>query len=105
MNPQAIADLTNEELLSRLDDATFIARFEGSDDWKLIREACERLAKQADYNLDNIDPIKDPTGIIECQITRKFCRNILRGIVNGIKNEGKIAFQQAKERGIIQKPI
>ncbi len=100
MSPQDIADLSDKDLLAKLEDAVFIDRFENSDDWKLIREACERLAKQAEYELDRTDPIKNPTKIIECQIVKKFCRNMLRGIINSIKAEGKLAFDEAGERDL-----
>lgn len=94
------AGLTDQELLNKLDDAAFVDRFEHSEEWKMLREAGDRLAKQATYRMLKTDPIKDPTAIIECQITIKLCQNILRGIINGIKTEGAIAFKEAKERGL-----
>lgn len=92
--------LADQDLVRKLDDAAFIARFEASEDWKLFREACERLARQAEHEMDRIDPIKDPTGIIERQVVKKLCRNVVRGIINGLKEEGKLAFAEAKERGL-----
>lgn len=90
--------LSNQELLQKLDDAAFIERFERGDDWKLFREACRRLADQAAFEMDRIDPIKDPTGIIERQVIRKFCQNTVLGIIRSFKEEGKVAFNEARAR-------
>ena len=100
MNPQQISSLSDKDLMAKLDNAAFIARFEMSEDWLLFREAAERLAKQADYELDRVDPIKDPTKVIECQITRKLCRNVLKGIINSFKAEGELAFDESRDRNL-----
>jgi hypothetical protein len=92
--------MSEEEILRKLDDAAFIQRFEKSEDWKFFREACEHLARQAEREMDHTDPIKNPTAIIECQVTKKFCKNVVGSIVNGIKSMGKLAFEEAKDRGI-----
>ena len=99
MNPD-FSQLPDHDLIKKLDDAAFIARFEASDDWRLFREACDRLVRQAEHTLDNTDPLKDPTGVIECQVIKKFCRNIVRGIISGLKSEGRLAFDEAKARGL-----
>lgn len=96
------ANLSNEEIIQKLDDAAFISRFETSEDWKLFREACRHLALQAGHILERTDPLKEPSTIIECQVVKKFCSNMIHGIVNGLKNEGKLAFDEAKDRGLRQ---
>lgn len=93
-----LTTLSDKELLKRLDNAAFIDRFEKSEDWKLFREACKHLADKADYMMLRISPIDDPAGIIECQVISKFCKDMIRGIINGIKSEGKIAFEEGKNR-------
>lgn len=94
------SELTNEQLLTKLDDAVLLDRFENQEDWKLIQGSASRLAEQAEYKLLRTDPIKNPTAIIEYQITIKFCRNVLKGIINGIKNEGRLVFDEIKDRGL-----
>ena len=95
---EEISLLTDRELLKKLDDAEFIAEFERGEKWLLFREAAQRLAAQAEYKLDRINPIEDPTGVTECQVIKKFCRNVLQNIINGIKSEGELAFNEAKAR-------
>lgn len=90
--------LSREQILEKLDDAAFVERFERSEDWKFFRSACEHLAKQAEYEMDRTDPLKNPSKIIELQVVKKFCRNVVGSIINGIKSEGKIAFEEARER-------
>ena len=90
--------LSREDILQKLDDAAFVQRFEKSEDWKFFREACEHLARQAEYEMDRTDPLKNPSKIIELQVVKKFCRNIVGSIINGIKAEGAIAFQEARDR-------
>lgn len=92
--------LSNKELIRKLNEGAFAHHFETGKEWKLFREALDRLASQAQYKLTLIDPIKDPTGVIECQVIAKFCRGVLKGIISGLKNEGRIAFDELNERGI-----
>lgn len=94
-----MSDNTAKELVDKLEDAAFIQRFEHSDDWKLFREACEHLASLAAHQILYTDA-KDTQAIIEHQITIKFCRNILKSIISGIKEEGRIAFNEMRDRGI-----
>lgn len=101
MNPD-YSKLRDKELLDKLDDAAFIARFEQSEDWKLFREACKRLGDLAEYEMDRLDPIKEPSAIIERQVVKKFCRNVVRSIISGLKAEGALAFEEAKERRLNQ---
>ena len=93
-------DMPTADLLKKLSDGEFAHHFEASEDWKLFRAGCDYLAMQAEHKMKFIDPIKDPTGIIETQITAKICRNVLKAIISGLKNEGRIAFDELMDRGV-----
>lgn len=93
-------ELDDKQVLQKLEDGAFMEDFAKSENWMLFRQGCEALGRKAAHRLTTIDPLKDPTGVIEAQIITKFCRNVLRSIVEGIRNEGRLAFDEAKRRKI-----
>ncbi len=94
-------ELSKEEIISKLSDGELAVRFEESEDWKLIRESTRRLADQAIDELTKT-PADNLVRIIELQLTAKFCRNFLQSILNSYKQEGALAFEEAKYRGFVK---
>lgn len=93
-------ELTDDQIITKLNDGVFMEEFAHGENWLLFRESLERLARKTEHLLLKIDPNKDATGIIESQVIIKFCRNILPGIVNSIRQEGRLAFDETKRRKI-----
>ena len=97
-----IRDLKNEDLLEALDHGVMIDKFKSSEEWKLIDEACQRLARVAQEELLKTDPV-NATRIIELQCMVKLYRDVLRSIVNSFSDEGNLAFDEAKDRELVTK--
>lgn len=94
-------ELKDNELSDKLSNAEFIERFIESDGWKLIDEACKRVVKKAQAELSNVNA-GDMVKIIELQQIIKLYKNVLNGLINSFKAEGLMAFEEAKERGLIK---
>lgn len=92
-------ELLNKKLL----DASFMEEFENSAGWKIISSACKRISAQAQEELIKT-PANETVRIIELQIIIKLYRNVISGIIQSVKAEGKLAFEEAKENGIINPP-
>lgn len=97
-----LEDLSDAEILQRIEDGEFIHRFEESADWRLFREACKRLAQKASDALDNV-PADKTVAIIELQVMKKFCKHVVHGIINAYKQDGFTAFEQAKARKLVKR--
>lgn len=104
MDSSEYARMGNEELLSRLDNAALADRLEHSEDWKIVREGAKRLADQAIEQLLKTAPTEQAR-ILELQFIAKFCRDMLPSIVAYAKQDGFLAFYEAKDRGIISPPV
>ena len=97
------AELDDEQVIAKLEEGAFAEEFAHSDNWLIFRQGCEILSHKAQYLLERTDPIKDPTGVIEAQVNCKFTKNVLKSIIDGIRNEGRLAFDEAKKRGLRKK--
>lgn len=97
-----ISDLKNEDLLAALDTGVMVEKFKTSPEWKLIDEACQRLARVAQEELLKTSPAH-PERIIELQCMVKLYRDVLRSIINSFSAEGNLAFDEAKDRELLKK--
>lgn len=95
-------ELNDEELVSKLEDSALMDRFENSEDWKIIREACRRAGERAKEALVKADPDKK-TLILELQKIAQIYGNFLPSLVNSFKQDGALAFEEAKGRGLLRK--
>jgi hypothetical protein len=94
--------MDNKDLLDAIDNSVLIESFKKSDEWKLIEEACNRLANAAQEELLSV-PADNMLRIVEMQCSIRLYRNVLKSIVNSFTEEGEIAFNEAKERALIKK--
>lgn len=92
------SSLSKDELIVRLDKAVIADNFEESEQWGLIKEAASRLADIAQDKLNHTNVFKDPGLAVELQVCIKVLRDLLPNIVNGLKQEGRLAFNEARDR-------
>jgi hypothetical protein len=96
------SELSNEAIKDRVQNSEEIYILENSKGWHLVQEACTRVARNAEKSLLNADP-KDYVRIIELQQIVKLYKNVLGSIIKSFMDEGKIAFEEAKDRELIEK--
>lgn len=96
---EAMAD---EELLDRLENSKDIKELEIHKGWKLIEEACKRTANKARRALEKIDP-DDKTMIVKYQQVATLYGSVLQSLINSYKQEGELAFREARGRGLMDK--
>lgn len=84
-----------KQLLQRMEDSSFIQRFEHSQEGKIILEACDKVAKDSATKLIDVDPgnIKE---IIRLQERAKYGR-FLKNLIFEIHRMGEDAFEEVKE--------
>ena len=92
----------DSQLFQALDDAEIAHKFEVSDDWKMFRELCRRIAEKSIRRLINGPGLKDD-GVSdeELRVLIKFYSNVVANFTNQIKQEAMVAFEEAKTRGLI----
>lgn len=90
------------ELIKKLEDATHLEELKNSASWRIFREAWRRIFLSAAMQLDNIDPA-NTARLAEAQITKRFYKDILATTIKKIREDGKSAYEQAKERGWLSK--
>ncbi len=94
--------MEDKQLIERIETAAEIKEMESSPGWKLLNEACKRAAAQARESLSDVDP-SDKVLIVKYQQIAKLYGNVLPSLVNSFKQEGEMAFQEAKGRGIMDR--
>ncbi len=95
-------DIENDELVAKLEAGSNLETLQQSDLWKVFRETWHRIYKQAELELDNIDPSRS-NRIAELQITKRFYRDVLGTTIRKIKEDAMTAFEHAKSRGLLNK--
>jgi hypothetical protein len=97
-----LTQLEYEDLIKKLEDNTLLEEVTQSTAWRVMREAWRRIYLRADVQLSNIDPTNSAK-IMAAQITKRFYKDVLASTIKKIKEDGKAAFEQAEERGLLNK--
>lgn len=92
--------MMDDALIDRIENAAEIKELENSRGWKLLSEACKRAANQAREALVEVDPTEKVL-IVKYQQIIKLYGNVLPSLINSFKQEGELAFGEAKSRGIL----
>jgi len=95
---------SDEKLLDRIENSIKITDWENSEQWKLLDSACKRLAKKAENDLKNV-PADNMLRIVELQQIAKLYGDVIGNLIRHLKDDGQIAFEEAKDRGIIQRRV
>ena len=102
MDSSGFDALSDNDIWQRLGDGEFVYGFETSYEWKLFREACLRVARQAQVELLDV-PADHTVRIIELQQLIKLYSRVPQSLMNSFKQEGIAAFEEAKDRGLINR--
>lgn len=95
-------EIDYSELIKKLEEGSTLETIKNSPEWRLFREVWRRIYETADKQLDSVDPANQ-TRVLEIQLTRKFYRDVLGTTILKIKEDAKAAFEQAQERGLLNK--
>lgn len=96
--------LADDELLKKIDESAALRDLEQHQGWKLLNAGCRRLVIWAQDALSKV-PADQTVKIIELQQIIKLYRDIIPNMRNSLKDTGKLAFQEAKRRGVIEKVL
>lgn len=96
------AELDYNDLIKKLEDSSYLEEIKSSPSWRIFRETWYRIYKQAELELDNINPV-NTSRIAELQITKRFYKDVLAVTIKKIKADGKAAYDQAKERNLLHR--
>lgn len=100
MSDLKLAEVSNEDLLNKLESAELFAEVMESENWKVFREAWRRIAAAAETKLAQIDPT-DSKEILKLQYAIRFYRHVLESTVAQMHEVSDLAYHEAKERGLL----
>ncbi len=93
--------LSDNELLAKLDEFYLADCVERSEEWRIFREALERVKKIAIKKLVDT-PTMETEKIRYWQVFYSIADDFFGNVVRAIKAEGQMVFEEAKDRGIIK---
>lgn len=94
--------MRDDELFDRIENSAEIRELENSKGWSLLMQACKRTSAQAREALVDIDP-NEKVLIVKYQQVAKLYGNVLQSLVSSYKQEGEMAFEEAKNRNILDR--
>ena len=97
-----VEKLGEDELFKRIEDSEMLLRFEKSEDWKYVREACKAMVHQTQMKLLWADP-KDVVKIAQNQMAIKIFGNFIQSLINMHKMDGILCLDEVKDRGLTSK--
>lgn len=100
MTEAELMQVSNEELLNKLESSEMFLQVLESEEWKVFREAWRRIHDEADRRLGTIDPT-DAKGIIQAQYAKRFYENVLKTTISQVHDISDLAYHEAKERGLL----
>lgn len=99
MGEKDLEDKENKELFDLINKGECIERLEKNEDFRILKNTWKELADIFMQRLINVDTSNKEL-IHEYQTIIKFYRNVLGSTVNAIKQESRLAFEEARERGL-----
>lgn len=94
-------DISDTDLISKLDTSAAIGHLENSEGWQIVKEACRRKVKQIELALKKVDP-SNLTAIIELQARAEiYGEDFIPALINSIKQTGELVFEEMKDRDMI----
>ena len=91
-------EATYKEVLEKLENSTFAEELRVSSSWKIFRSAWKKVAADASNQLAHCNP-NDSQVIAQLQLLKRFYENVLPSTIEIVKQEGKVAHEQAKDKG------
>lgn len=98
--PVADEEMSDDAVINQLEHGAEIREMEQTKGWKLLLDACGRVADQARRNLEEVRA-DDTVKIVEYQQIAKLYGRVLKSLVESMKQEGALAVEEVKRRGLI----
>lgn len=95
--------LDDRELFDKLQKAGLAEALRNSPEWSLVREAARRIVDRAVEKFAIATKADDVVGIVELQATIRKYKFGLFEEIGQLVQEGEIAFEEAKSRGLFKK--
>lgn len=95
-------ELDYQEVLGKLEDAAFLDIVQNSDEWKVLHRAWKHIRDKGRDSLCVVDP-HDWKRIAIIQLQCQFYDDVIGNTLRVIKEEGKEAYEAAKERNWLQR--
>lgn len=100
MTDKEIEQLSNDQILNKLESSEMFLEVLESDKWKVFNEAWKRIHDEADRRLSTMDPT-NATGIMQAQYAKRFYKNILQTTITQMHEVADLAYAEAKERNLL----
>jgi|SRR5579859_2363642 len=102
MNPKELEEVSDSEILNKLESVEMTFQVLESENWAWFREAWRRIYEEADRRLDLLDPT-DVSAVMRAQYAKRFYRNVLETTIKQLKDYSDITYAEAKERGLFNR--
>ena len=96
--------LEDKELFDKLHQAGLADKLTHSEEWRLLKEAADRIIERALNRFAFAIRADDMVGVIETQILLRKYKYGLFQEVSQLAEEGKLYFDEFKERGYTKVP-
>jgi hypothetical protein len=100
MQPGNLGEMTDEEVMDRLDNAYLAHVLEEDPKWKIVFRWLKKERDLAQRRLQSADPSKQHE-IVRCQEVIRICEHLADKIFNGVKKDGELALLEAQDRGLV----
>jgi len=105
LSEEDIETADNVRVLEMLEEGVIIRRLQDNEGFKLIDKICKGIAENAKRKILHIGVnAENMTAIIELQIIAKMYGDFLGNIRKSFIDTGELAFNEAKNRGLIEVP-
>lgn len=92
---------SDQEILDQLEAAELAIRLQNSDEWKLVHEAMRRTYLKHQKLLQDADPSETKLILNLQLICKMYSEDFLPQLIRNFTNIGEFAFQEAKERRLL----
>lgn len=93
-------DLTDEQVMDKLDEAYVAHTLEVDPKWKIVSSWLRKERDVAQRKLNVADPEKR-SEVVRHQETIRICNYLADKIFTGIKKDGELALLEAQDRGLV----
>lgn len=101
MSPENLDEITDEQVMSKLDDAYLAHLLEIDPKWKVVLQWLRGERDRARARFSMIDPSKVHE-VVRLQEVIRICDHIAEKIFNGVKKDGELALLEAQDRGLVE---
>ena len=103
MDENEIAQLSDDQILEKLESAALADRLEHDEHFQILRNACKRMHDRGVFALKTVNPT-DHRRIIQLQLMCQFYENIILTLITNFKKDAEAVFNEAVDAGILQPP-